>query len=58
MPGRVELVFLDEMGYARWPEPARDWTCRAPAAPPLADRAPAGNARTSMISRTARRSRR
>jgi len=37
-PGRVELVFLDEMGYARWPEPACDWTGQAPAAPPLADR--------------------
>jgi transposase len=39
MPGRLELVFLDEMGYARWPETACDWTSLAPAAPPLADRA-------------------
>ncbi len=23
-------VFLDEMGYARWPDPACDWTGRAP----------------------------
>jgi transposase len=38
-PGRVVLVFLDEMGYARWPEPACDWTGGAPGAPPLADRA-------------------
>jgi hypothetical protein len=38
MPDRVALVFLDEMGYARWPEPACDGTGRAPAAPPLADR--------------------
>lgn len=37
-PGRVTLVFLDEMGYARWPEPACDWTTHAPDAPPLADR--------------------
>lgn len=43
MPGRVELVFLDEMGYARWPEPACDWTGRAPAPPPLADRAESPN---------------
>lgn len=43
MPGRLELVFLDEMGYARWPEPARDWTGRAPDAPPLADRAGSPN---------------
>ena len=42
-PGRIELVFLDEMGYARWPEPACDWTGRAPAAPPLADRAESPN---------------
>jgi DDE superfamily endonuclease len=39
MPGRVVLVSLDEMGYARWPEPAADWTGRAPAAPPSTDRA-------------------
>ena len=47
MPDRVALVFLDEMGYARWPEPAPDWTGRPRAAtldgsrrepqPPLAD---------------------
>ena len=43
MPGRVVLVFLDEMGYARWPEPACDWTGRPPAAPPLADRAESPN---------------
>jgi hypothetical protein len=42
-PHRVALVFLDEMGYARWPDPARDWTGRAPAAPPLADRAESPN---------------
>jgi transposase len=43
MPDRVALVFLDEMGYARWPDPAPDWTGRAPAAPPLADRAAGPN---------------
>jgi hypothetical protein len=42
-PDRVALVFLDEMGYARWPDPACDWTGRAPAAPPLADRAESPN---------------
>ena len=42
-PGRVVLVFLDEMGYARWPDPACDWTSRAPDAPPLADRAGSPN---------------
>jgi transposase len=42
-PDRVALVFLDEMGYARWPDPACDWTGRAPDAPPLADRAESPN---------------
>jgi transposase len=31
------------MGYARWPEPACDWTESAPAPPPLADRAESPN---------------
>jgi transposase len=43
MPGRVVLVFLDEMGYARWPEPAPDWTGPAPAPPPATDRAGSPN---------------
>ena len=42
-PGRIALVFLDEMGYARWPEPARDRAARAPEAPPSADRARSPN---------------
>jgi transposase len=37
-PGRVVAVFLDEMGYSIWPDPARDWIAGPPAAPPLADR--------------------
>src|SRR5262245_27792124 len=41
MPDRVALVFLDEMGYARWTEPGPDWT--APALPPLTDRAASPN---------------
>ena len=43
MPDRITLVFLDEMGYARWPDPGPDGTGRAPAAPPLADRAESPN---------------
>jgi transposase len=39
MPRRVALVFLDEMGYTRWPEPGPDWTGRRRMAPPMADRA-------------------
>jgi transposase len=42
-PGRIVLVFLDQMGYARWPEPAGDWTGGAPDASPLADRAGSPN---------------
>ena len=30
MPDRVALVFLDEMGYTRWPEPGPDWVATAP----------------------------
>jgi hypothetical protein len=43
MSDRVALVFLDEMGYARWPEPAADWTGLAPAAAPSTDRAESPN---------------
>jgi len=39
MPERVALVFLDEMGDARWPEPGPDWAGTAPAPPPETDRA-------------------
>jgi transposase len=30
LPGEVVLVFLDEMGYMRWPEAERDWMPPAP----------------------------
>ena len=33
-PGTVVAVFLDQMGFARWPDPASDWGT----APPVADR--------------------
>ena len=33
-PGEVVAVFLDEMGYYRWPAPAPDWGPAAPALPP------------------------
>jgi hypothetical protein len=29
-PAEVVLVFLDEMGYLRWPEAERDWMPAAP----------------------------
>ena len=37
-PGAAVAVFLDEMGYTRWPEPDADWGPLAPAAPAVADR--------------------
>jgi hypothetical protein len=32
-PDTVVAVFLDQMGFARWPDPASDWA----ATPPVAD---------------------
>src|SRR5689334_2644215 len=43
MPGRVVAVFLDEMGYTRWPEPGPDWAGTAPAPRPATDRADSPN---------------
>jgi hypothetical protein len=37
-PKRVVAVFVDEMGYARWPDPGPDWAPRPPVAPPRAER--------------------
>jgi hypothetical protein len=38
-PDEVAALFLDERGYARWPEPGADWGPFAPAPRPVADRA-------------------
>jgi transposase len=35
-PQRQAFVFLDEMGFYRWPTPAADWSPAAPAPSPLA----------------------
>ena len=37
-PGEVELVFLDAMGYHRWPAEGRTWSQSAPTPAPLTDR--------------------
>lgn len=37
-PTTTVFLFLDEMGYYRWPQPAPVWGPPAPAAPPVADR--------------------
>lgn len=39
----TELVFLDEMGYTRWPDPAADWEEPAPSEPPRAARKKSNN---------------
>lgn len=38
-PDEVVALFLDEMGYSRWPTPAAEWGPVAPAPRPVADRA-------------------
>ena len=38
-PDEIVALFLDEMGYTRWPDPAPDWSPVAPAPRPLAERA-------------------
>jgi transposase len=38
-PRTVATLFLDEFGYTRWPEPARDWSVLTP----LARRSPTNN---------------
>lgn len=42
-PDRVVLVFMDEMGYSCWPDPARDWIGEVPLPPPVADRQKSDN---------------
>lgn len=42
-PEHVVTVFLDEMGYSIWPDPAADWTAGPPHAPPEAARQKANN---------------
>ena len=48
-PGEVELVFLDEMGYYRWPKAGRAWEEAAPAPAPLADREGPNNKQWRVI---------
>jgi len=48
-PGRVEVVFLHEMGYYRWPAPAREWAPSAPAEAPTTQRGGTGNQQWRII---------
>jgi hypothetical protein len=48
-PDAVVALFLDEMGSARWPEPAPDWGPVAPAPLPVAARAGSKQGRWRVI---------
>jgi hypothetical protein len=48
-PEKVGLVFLDEMGYYRWPEPGPEWGAMAPSDAPLADRAGPNNKQWRIV---------
>lgn len=36
--GRVVTLFMDQMGYTRWPEPGPDWAALTPSPAPMTDR--------------------
>jgi transposase len=48
-PRHVVVVFWDEMGYTRWPDPGTDWGPLAPAAAPVADRCGSDNGLWRLI---------
>jgi hypothetical protein len=48
-PDAVALVFLDEMGYYRWPAPTAAWCPMAPAAPPETEHAGPTNKQWRVI---------
>lgn len=48
-PDEVVLVFLDEMGYYRWPVAGRSWGVAAPAPAPLAEREGSNNKQWRVI---------
>jgi hypothetical protein len=48
-PGEVVLLFLDKMGYYRWPVAGRTWAASAPDPVPLADRAGPNNKQWRLI---------
>jgi hypothetical protein len=48
-PETVALVFLDEMGYYRWPEAAPDWAPAAPTPCPVAQRGGPNNKQWRVV---------
>jgi hypothetical protein len=48
-PADIALVFLDEMGYCRWPAAARDWAPAAPVPRPVAAHGAVNNRQWRVI---------
>jgi hypothetical protein len=48
-PEEIVFLFLDEMGYHRWPAPAPIWTPAAPDPPPVAPRGETNNRQWRLI---------
>lgn len=48
-PGAVELLFIDQMGYYRWPDTAASWGAAAPASAPTAWRGGGNNQQWRII---------
>ena len=48
-PRKIVLLFIDEMGYSTWPDPAPVWSPSAPADAPEADRQNSSNALWRVI---------
>ena len=48
-PTEVALVFLDEMGYYRWPDAANTWSPRSPTPAPMTDPAGPNNKQWRVI---------
>ena len=48
-PQEIVILFMDEMGFYRWPQPACDWGLLAPASEPCAHRAGPNNQQWRII---------
>lgn len=48
-PKEIIVLFIDEMGFYRWPDPATTWALSAPEPPPLAERAGGNNQQWRII---------
>lgn len=48
-PEEIVFLFMDEMGYYRWPTPAADWAPAAPAPAPVAQRTGENNRQWRII---------